>query len=202
GTLTQLVPLTMVALGWIIAFRAGRFHVGFPGQIIFGGMFVSIVALKVSLPRPIHLPLAILAGMVGGALYAAPAAWLRARRGVNEILARLLLTLIAVQAVAWWVRKPFHDAATPLPLTPYLHGSARWPSLIKDTQLHYDIFLIPFAIAGVAYLLSRTTFGLTVRLLAATKQVARHPGRSPEVSGGRPTIPSGASPGLPVPHPV
>lgn len=196
GTLTQLVPLTMVALGWIIAFRAGRFHVGFPGQIIFGGMFVSIVALKVSVPRPIHLPLAILAGMVGGALYAAPAAWLWARRGVNEILSTLLLNLIAVQAVAWWVRKPFHDATTPLPLTPYLHESARWPSLIKDTQLHYDIFLIPLAIAGVAFLLSRTTFGLSVRLIGANAQVARHSGLSPEVVGSKAIILSGALAGV------
>jgi ABC-type uncharacterized transport system permease subunit len=196
GTLTQLVPLTMVALGWIVAFRAGRFHVGFPGQIIFGGMFVSIVALKVSLPQPIHLPLAILAGMVGGALYAAPAAWLWAKRGVNEILSTLLLNLVAVQAVAWWVRKPFHDATTPLPITPYLHESARWPSLITDTQLHYDIFLIPFAIAGVAFLLSRTTFGLGVRLVGANEQFARHAGLVPEVVGSQAIILSGALAGL------
>jgi len=196
GTLTQLVPLTMVALGWIVVFRAGRFHVGFPGQIIFGGMFVSIVALKISLPHPIHLPLAILAGMVGGAVYAVPAAWLWAKRGVNEILSTLLLNLVAVQVVAWWVRKPFHDSATPLPLTPSLPDSARWPELIPNTQLHYDIFLIPVAIAAVAFLLTRTTFGFGVRLVGANDQVARHAGLSPEAVGSQAIILSGALAGL------
>ncbi len=196
GTLTQLVPLTMVALGWIVVFRAGRFHVGFPGQIIFGGMLVSVVALKISLPQPIHLPLAILAGMVGGALYAVPAAWLWARRGVNEILSTLLLNLVALQAVAWWVRNPFHDSSTPLPITAYLHGSARWPSLIANTQLHYDILLIPFAIAAVAFLISKTTFGFGVRLVGANEEVARHAGLSPEAVGSQAIVLSGALAGL------
>jgi ABC-type uncharacterized transport system permease subunit len=196
STLTQLVPLTMVALGWIVVFRAGRFHVGFPGQIIFGGMFVSIVALKISLPHPIHLPLAILAGMVGGALYAVPAAWLWAKRGVNEILSTLLLNLIAVQAVAWWVRKPFHDSTTPLPLTPPLHGTARWPSLLTNTQLHWDIFLIPVAMAAVAFLLSRTTFGFSIRLVGANEHAARHAGLSPEAVGTQAIVLSGALAGL------
>lgn len=186
----------MVALGWIVVFRAGRFHVGFPGQIIFGGMFVSIVALKVSLPHVIHLPLAILAGMVGGALYAALAALLWAKRGVNEILSTLLLNLVAVQVIAWWVREPLHDSTTPLPLTPYLHGSSRWPALIENTQLHWDIFLIPVAMAAVAFLLAKTTFGFGLRLVGANEHVARHAGLSPEAVGSQAIILSGALAGL------
>lgn len=196
GTLTQMVPLTMVALGWIVVFRAGRFHVGFPGQIIFGGLFVSIVALKISLPNVIHLPLAILAGMVGGALYAAVAAWLWAKRGVNEILSTLLLNLVALQAIGWWVRKPFHDPATPLPLTPSLRDSARWPDLIENTQLHWDIFLIPFAIALIAFIFAKTTFGFGVRLVGANEHVARHAGLSPGRVGSQAIILSGALAGL------
>jgi simple sugar transport system permease protein len=164
--------------------------------MIFGGMFVSIVALKISLPHPLHLPLAILAGMLGGAAYAAIAAVLWAKRGVNEILSTLLLNLIAIQAVAWWVREPFHDSSTPLPLTPYLHESARWPSLIPDTQLHYDIFLIPVAMLAVILLLNRTTFGFGVRLVGANPEVARHAGLSPEAVGSQALILSGAFAGL------
>jgi ABC-type uncharacterized transport system permease subunit len=113
STLATMVPLTLVALGWIVAYRAGRFQVGFPGQILVGGLVVSVVALKVSAPIAIHLPLVLLAGMVGGAAWAGIAAWLWARRGVNEILSTLLLNLVAVQLLAWWVRGPFHDPATP-----------------------------------------------------------------------------------------
>lgn len=196
ATLTQLVPLTLVALGWILVFRAGRFHVGFPGQILVGGLFVSIVALKVSLPHAIHLPLAILAGMVGGALYAGIAAWLWAKRGVNEILSTLLLNLVAAQLLAWWVRSPFHDSTTPLPLTPPLPSSARWPALLTNTQLHWDIVLIPVAIVIVWFLLARTTFGFRVRFVGANERVARHAGISPERVGTWAILLSGALAGV------
>jgi len=127
GTLAKMVPLTLVALGWIVVFKAGRFHVGFPGQILIGGLFVSVVALKVDVPLVLHLPLVLIAGAVGGAAYAGIAAWLWAKRGVNEILSTLLLNLVAIQILAWWVRKPFHDDATPLPLTAPLPTNSRWP---------------------------------------------------------------------------
>jgi general nucleoside transport system permease protein len=196
GTLAKTVPLTLVALGWIVVFRAGRFHVGFPGQILIGGLFVSIVALKIHLPAGLHLPFTILAGMVGGALYAGIAAWLWAKRGVNEILSTLLLNLVAAQILAWWVRGPFHDHTTPLPLTPSLPNTSRWPELLKNTDLHWDIVLVPVAAIAIAFLLARTLFGFRTRLVGAGERVARHAGVSPERVGTRAILLSGALAGL------
>jgi len=196
GTMNKMVPLTLVALGWILVFRAGRFHVGFPGQLLVGSLFVSIVAVKVSLPGVLHLPLALLAGAFGGALFAGIAAWLWASRGVNEILSTLLLNLVAIQLLAWWVREPFHDATTPLPLTEPFPESARWPVLLSGTQLHWDIVLVPIAVAAVAFALSRTTFGFKIRLVGAGEPVARHAGVSPEAVGSGAIVLSGALAGL------
>lgn len=196
GTLNKMVPLTLVALGWIVVYRAGRFHVGFPGQILVGSLFVSIVAIEVSLPAVLHLPLALLAAAVGGALYAGIVAWLWARRGVNEILSTLLLNLVAVQILAWWVRGPFHDDTTPLPLTPAFPDSARWPELLERTQLHWDIVLIPIAVVIIAFLLARSTFGFRIRLIGAGDTVARHAGVSPAKVGSGAIVLSGALAGL------
>lgn len=196
GTLSTMVPLTLVALAWIVVFKAGRFHVGFPGQILIGGLFLSIVALKVSLPGVLHLPLAILAGVAGGAFYAWIAGWLWAKRGVNEILSTLLLNLVAVQLLAWWVREPLHDDTTPLPLTPLFPDSARWPELLANTSLHWDVVLIPIAVAAVAFLLGRTTFGYRIRLVGAEARVARRAGISPEAVGTSAIVLSGALAGL------
>ncbi|MQA73385.1 MAG: hypothetical protein GEU88_03355 [Solirubrobacterales bacterium] len=196
GTLSKMVPLTLVALAWIVVFRAGRFHVGFPGQLLIGSMFVSIVALKISLPGIVHLPLTLAAGALGGALYAGIAAWLWAKRGVNEILSTLLLNLVAVQILAWWVRGPFHDAGSPLPLTEPLPESARWGTILERTQLHWDIVLIPLAVAAVAFLLARTVFGFRIRLVGAGERVARYAGASPERVGASAIVLSGALAGL------
>ncbi len=196
GTLSKMVPLTLVALGWIVVYRAGRFHVGFPGQILFGGMCVSVVALKLSLPTAIHLPLTVLAGALGGAAFAGIAAWLWARRGVNEILSTLLLNLVAVELLAWWVRGPFHDPATPLALTRPLPESARWPELLVGTTLHWDIVLVPLAVIAVAFLLSRTGWGFAVRLVGANDRLARHAGLSPQRVGAQAILVSGGLAGL------
>jgi ABC-type uncharacterized transport system permease subunit len=196
GTLAKMVPLTLVALGWIVVFKAGRFHVGFPGQILIGGLLVSVAALKVDLPAGLHLPLVLIAGAVGGALYAGIAAWLWAKRGVNEILSTLLLNLVAVQILAWWVRGPFHDDTTPLPLTAPLPTSSRWPEFLKNTDLHWDIVLVPLFALGIAFLLARTLFGFRTRLVGAGEQVARHAGVSPEWVGAKAIVFSGALAGL------
>jgi ABC-type uncharacterized transport system permease subunit len=196
GTLSRMVPLTLVALGWIVVFRAGRFHVGFPGQLLFGSLAVSVVALKVSLPIAVHLPLCVLAGAVGGAIYAVIPAWLWAKRNVNEILSTLLLNLVAVQILAWWVRAPFHDKATPLPLTRPLPSSSFWPTIWTNTDLHFDVVLIPLCVIAVAFLLTRTTFGFRVRVVGASPQVARHAGVSPARVGSAAIVISGALAGL------
>lgn len=197
GTFSKVIPLTLVALGWIVAFRAGRIHVGFPGQIIFGGIFCSIAALKIGpLPIAIHLPLTILAGALGGALFAWLAAVLWARRGVNEILSTLLLNLVAAQIVDWWVQSPFHDPSTPLLQTRPFPSSALYPSLIANTDLHWDIVVIPIAVVLVGYVLTRTTWGFKVRITGANAQVARHVGISPKGIGTQAMVASGALAGV------
>ncbi|MGZ4203565.1 MAG: ABC transporter permease, partial [Thermoleophilaceae bacterium] len=177
-------------------FKAGRFHVGFPGQILIGGLFVSVIALKIHVPAGLHLPLTLAAGMVGGALYAGIAAWLWAKRGVNEILSTLLLNLVAAQILAWWVRGPFHDKTTPLPLTPSLPNTSRWPELLINTDLHWDIVLVPVAVAVISFMLARTLFGFRIRLVGSGERVARLAGVSPEGIGTRAILLSGALAGL------
>lgn len=197
ATLSNVTPLTLVALGWIVAYRSGRIHVGFPGQIMIGGIFCSIVALKVGpLPLAIHLPLTILAGAVGGGLYAWLAAVLWSRRGVNEILSTLLLNLLAAQILDWWVQGPFHDHTTPLLQTPPFPNSALYPSLLANTDLHWDIVVVPIAVIVIAYVMARTTWGFRIRLSGANEQVTRHVGLSPKKIGTQAMIASGALAGI------
>jgi simple sugar transport system permease protein len=196
STISKMVPLTMVALGWIVAFRGGRIQVGFPGQIITGGIFASIVALKISLPIWLHLPLTVAAGMLGGGLCAWVAAWLWAKRGVNEILSTLLINLVMAQILDWWVQSPFHDPSTPLPQTRALPTSALYPVLLTNTDLHWDIILLPVLVGAVAFVLARTVWGFKVRVCGANPLVAKHSGISPTRIGTQAMFISGALAGL------
>lgn len=197
GTLSKMVPLVLVALGWIVIYRAGRFHVGFPGQILIGGMAATIVGLKLGgLPLAVHLPLTVLAAIAGGAAYALIVAWLWARRNVNELLSTLLLNLIAIQVVSYLVRGPFQEAGGDLAQTDPLPDSALWPTLLPNTVLHWDVLLIPIAVVAVAFLLARTVFGFQVRLIGTNEAAARAAGISTARVGSRAIVLSGAAAGL------
>jgi hypothetical protein len=78
-TLTAAAPLTLAGLGLALGFRAGLFNIGAEGQLILGGMAAVAVGFMVHAPAYIHLPLALLAGALVGALWAAIAGWLRRR---------------------------------------------------------------------------------------------------------------------------
>jgi len=197
ATVRDMVPLTLVALAWIVVFKGGRFHVGFQGQILIGGLFSVFVALKMAgWPTIVHLPLAVVAGVAGGALWASIAAFLWARRGVNEIVSTLLLNLVAIQVISWVVRGPLQEPTRTLPQTEPLPDSALWPLFPGETILKWDVVLIPLAIAVVAFALSRTTLGFHLRLVGVNPTVARHAGVSPVRVGSWAIVASGALAGL------
>ena len=197
ATVRDMIPLTLVALGWIVVFKGGRFHVGFQGQLLIGGLFSVIVALEVSgLPTVVHLPLAVVAGCVGGALWAWAAAVLWAKRGVNEIVSTLLLNLVAIQVISWVVRGPLQEPTRTLPQTQPLPDSALWPLFPDQTILKWDVVLIPLGVALVAFALSRTTLGFSLRLVGANPTAARYSGVSPVRVGTWAIVTSGALAGL------
>lgn len=194
ATIAKTIPLVLVALGWILVFTGGRFQIGFPGQIMIGGLLSAAVALH--MPGSVQLPFAVLAGVVGGGATAAVAAWLWARYRVNEILSTLLLNLVAVQVVAWSVRGPLQEGGGVLPQSDPLPSGGRWPVVDGLPALHWDILLIPVVVAAVALVLSRSNFGLRLRVVGASERAAQHAGISPIRTGVVSIIGSGMLAGL------
>lgn len=177
GTLSYVTPLALVAVGWIIVTSVGRISIGFDGQILAGGIMATFIGVNLGgLPLAIHLPLALIAAIVGGAIWAGIAAWLWAARGVNEIIATLLLNLIALKIVSWLVRGPMQEPSGGFPQSSPLFGSAQWPSLIARTPLAADIFLAVIIVALTPFLLRGTGYGYRLRLTGANDEAARHAG--------------------------
>jgi simple sugar transport system permease protein len=177
GTIAKMLPLTLVALGWIVAFSVKRINIGFEGQILVGGILATVVGLKLGTPpAPIHLAIAVIAGVAAGAAYAGIAAWLWARRSVNEIISTLLLNFVAIQAVSWLVRGPLQEPTGTFPRSADLPESARWPRLLANTSLSWDILVAAAMVLVVWFVLQRTAFGFKLRLTGANEEAARHAG--------------------------
>jgi general nucleoside transport system permease protein len=179
GTLAKMIPLTLVALGWIVAFSVRRINIGFEGQILVGGVLATVVGLKIGTPpAPIHLALAVIAGIAAGAAYAGISAWLWARRSVNEIISTLLLNLVAIQLVSWLVRGPLQEPSRTFPRSGSIAAGARWPRLLSNTSLSWDLLVAAAMVFVIWFVMKRTSFGLELRLTGANEEAARHAGIS------------------------
>lgn len=132
-TLVKAVPLLLVGLGIVIAFRANVINIGAEGQIIAGAMLTTFLALQLGevLPSFVVIIVCLLAGALMGGLWAAIPGYLKARLGVNEILSTVMMNQIAIQISYYLLRGPMIDPAELIAGTNIPH-SARLP---KPTDL-------------------------------------------------------------------
>ena len=184
ATVARMLPLILVALAWIVAYKARLFNVGLSGQMIAGGILASVVALEIPLPNGLHLLVGIVAGAVGGFLWVGIATVLWVWRGVNEIISTLLLNFVAISVLAWLVRGPLHGP-TVFPQTAQLPETARWPVLVSSAGLNWDVVLVVVSVSVIALAFPLTAVGMRIRLTAANEKAARSAGiRTTRVRAG------------------
>jgi general nucleoside transport system permease protein len=180
--LVRAVPLTLVALGIAISFRSGIINIGAEGQIQIGVLAASAVALALPhLPGAVLVPLCLVAGAAGGAIWAGIAGVLRARLEVNEILSTVMLNYIAAQLYTFLLRGPMLDPAelttgSGTPQSMRLTRAAWLDRLVPGTRLHTGL-VVALALAALVWLLLwRTTLGYRLRAAGAGSKAARYAG--------------------------
>ena len=180
--LVRAVPLILVALGIAISFRSGILNIGAEGQMLMGILASSAVALALpTWPKAALLPLCLVAGAAGGALWAGIAGVLRARLDVNEILSTVMLNYIAAQIYTFCLRGPMIDpdellTGSGTPQSMRLPRAAWLDRLVPGTRLHTGLILALVLAALVWLLLWRTTFGYRMRAAGAGRKAARYAG--------------------------
>ena len=95
-TIRQITPLIFTGLSVAFAFRTGLFNIGAAGQFVMGSLGAVIIGTQLSLPAYIHAPLAIIVGGLFGALWGAISGYLKAKRGVHEVITTIMLNWIAL----------------------------------------------------------------------------------------------------------
>lgn len=181
-TLTSAVPLTLAALGLAVGFKAGLFNIGAEGQIILGGVAAVVVGFSFpGLPIYLHLPLALLAGALGGALWASIAGWLRAATGAHEVILTIMLNLTAARLLTYLLRNPpIQNPERSDPISKSVLDSARLPDILDwidpALRLHAGFFVMLGAVLFVYWLLQRTTVGFEFRASGANPDAARYAG--------------------------
>ena len=197
-TLIKTTPFILAGLGIALAFRGGLFNIGVQGQLFMGSIFAVVVGYSIEAPPIIHIPLAMLAGMVGGGLWAAIPGYLKARNGAHEVITTIMLNFIAARIIAWAISPngPLRAPRTVVPETQAVLESARLPILIADTRLHAGIIIALIAAFVVYWLLWRTVAGFEIRTVGANPSAARYAGINVERNIVLTMVISGALAGL------
>jgi simple sugar transport system permease protein len=176
-TLMRATPLLLTALGTTVAFKGGQWNIGGEGQIYFGALGATLTALAFSgLPLWLHLPLCVVGGFLGGALWALPAGLLKAGRGVSEIITTLMLNYVAVFLIGYLVNGPLQGASDFMPQTATIPETARLPLLSDGARLHAGAVLALLLVIAVYFLLQRTTLGYNFRAVGENARASRYGG--------------------------
>ncbi len=176
--LVKATPLVLIAVGLAVAFRSGNWNIGAEGQYLIGGMFGAMLPVLFNdWQSPLLLPLMMLMGMVGGALYAFIPGILKARFGTNEILTSLMLVYVAQQFVDWLVRGPWRNPqGMGFPGTKSFNSSAVLPELWATSDAHYGTIIAIVVAVIVWFMLARTTKGFEVAVLGQSPRAGRFAG--------------------------
>ena len=177
-TLVKATPLILTGLAVLLPARMKLWNIGAEGQLQLGAIGAAWLALFTPLGRsPVAVPSLVLAGMAAGATWCLVPAVLRAWLNVNETITTLLLNYVALLLVDYLIYGPWKDPASRgFPLSAMFPPQARLPILIPGTRVHLGFLLSLLAVAAVAVLLSRTRWGLQIRIIGDNPQAARYAG--------------------------
>ena len=177
----KATPLMLCAIGLAVGFRANVWNIGAEGQLIVGAIAASAVALYFygSEGGPHVLLLMVLAGCIGGMLWAAIPAFLKTRFNTNEILVSLMLVYVAQLLVSWLVHGPMMDPdGFNFPQSRLFDDSALLPVLIEGTRLNIAFtFALGALLAGYIFMY-RSFTGFQMQVAGYARDAACYAGFS------------------------
>jgi general nucleoside transport system permease protein len=174
-TLNKATPLVLSALGVAFAMRAGLLNVGIDGQLYLGAIAATGAAFFLG-PRvapALGVPVVLLAGVLGGAVAAAPAALFRAAWGVNEIFVTVMLNFVFFQLTDYLATGPWNDPLAGEAITRPIPPPTYLPPLGVFSGAHSGIVLALLLAVVVALVLGRTRLGFEIRAVGDNPRAAR-----------------------------
>jgi general nucleoside transport system permease protein len=179
--LFKATPLMFTGLSAAIAFRAGLFNIGAEGQMAVGALLTAVVpCLFPSLPGVIIIPLALIAGIAGGAFWGSIPGLLKARFGAHEVINTIMMNFIAAGIVSYLVLNVFAVPATVH--TPSIPPAAEIPrlgealGLFPGSPVNFTILLAIASCAAASWFLLRTRLGYEIRTLGISQSAAEYGG--------------------------
>jgi simple sugar transport system permease protein len=174
GTINRSSPLIFVGLAVAIAFRGSVFNIGAEGQFLAGATAAAITGIVLrALPGPFLLVAIMLAGALGGALWAFIPSLLKAKYEVSEVITTIMFNYIALNLVGWLIRGPIKDSTQAEPQSFPIARQAFMPSILPGTRLHFGFLLGVLVAIALYFALFKTHAGFELRAVGFNRDAAR-----------------------------
>lgn len=165
-SLVATVPYIFLSLAVGLGFKAGLFNIGVEGQFYIGAISAAWVGtLFTDLPAIIYIPLVLLSGAVGGAVWAIIPGYLKAKTGAHEVINTIMMNYIAFRFVEYLVSNPLRDPHSSAVQTPPVSPNAELWSLWQIPARLED----PLNALGVAIVFALLAFFVARAILARPK---------------------------------
>ena len=179
-TILNATPLIFTGLSVALGFRSGLFNIGAEGQLYVGAIFATFVGFSITgLPIYVHLPLAILAGFLGGALWGFIPGFLKAKTGAHEVIVTIMLNYTAYRLLDWVLKTTvFQREGRNDPISKIVQDTATFPRFFDEPVLraNYSTLLALAVAVGVSWLLFRSIRGFEFRAVGLNPGAARYAG--------------------------
>jgi len=175
----KATPLVIIAVGLSLCYLANVWNIGAEGQFLIGAVAGSWLAVKTNGTGagPWVMPVMLVLGALGGALYALIPAICKVRFGASEILTSLMLVYVADLLLDYLVRGPWRDPhGYNFPTTAEFDPVATVPVLIEGSRLHLGALIALVVVAVAAIMLGRTIKGFEIRVVGSAPKAARFAG--------------------------
>lgn len=177
-SLVQSTPYIFAGLGVGLGFKTGLFNIGAEGQLFIGAIFSVWVGYTfIGLPSIIHVPMALLAGAIGGGLWGFIPGWLKAKTGAHEVINTIMMNFIAFRLSEWLLRGPLKRPESFAPVSPFIEESAELYQFFEKPIRFHSGFFIALAMGWVVYwFIFKTKWGFELRTVGANPRAARYAG--------------------------
>jgi len=178
-TIRQITPLIFTGLSVAFAFRTGLFNIGAEGQFMMGMLGATYVGVSFSMPWFIHVPLAIIVGGMMGGLWGALAGYLKAKRGVHEVISTIMLNWIALYLVNYLVKTFLLQEGqmrSKLVNESSMINVPALTSLFDDARIHLGIVFAIVAAIIFYIVLWKTRQGYELRAVGLNPHAAEYAG--------------------------
>ena len=174
--LVKMIPLTLMALGMSIAYKAQLWNIGANGQLTIGAILAILPGIYLGLPTVILLPLSLILSIVGGSLWCGLAAWLKNRFNANEVITTLMLNYIATYFLSFLVYGPMMDPdGGGFPQSKVLPDAYHLPLFSAQMRIHGGI-VVAIIVIIMMFFFWRTKLGVKIDLIGQGDKIATYAG--------------------------